>query len=79
MLKLSGWVPDRHNAGYGTHPGELLSISELRAGGFWPEQVGKSYLFGKILPARMDARLLATCAVIRSGWASRAVCWIYDV
>ena len=24
MLKLPGWVPDWHNAGYGTHPGELF-------------------------------------------------------
>ena len=55
MLKLPGWVPDRHNAGCGTRSGELLSISEPRAGGFWSEQVGESYLFGKILPARAYA------------------------
>ena len=58
MLKLSGVgsvpgiVPVRT-------PGELfvyaLLLSGPRAGGFWPEQVGKSYLFGKILPARAYA------------------------
>ena len=46
---------------------------------FWLEQVGKSYLFGTILPARGYAWVFLMRPIIRSGWASRAVCWIYDV
>ena len=30
----------------------LPALIATRAGGFWREQVGKSYLVGKILPAR---------------------------
>lgn len=35
-------------------PTNAVSVSfiSLRAGGLWHEQVGKSYLFGEILPAR---------------------------
>ena len=30
----------------------LPALIATRAGGFWREQTGKSYLFGEILPAR---------------------------
>ena len=48
----------------------VVGHQDSRAGGFWPEQVGKSYLFGKIRPARGVIRVARNLAEVRR-WVVR--------
>ena len=48
----------------------VVGHQDSRTGGFWPEQVGKSYLFGKIRPARGVIRVARNLAEVRR-WVVR--------
>ena len=61
MLKLSGWVPDRHNAGYGTRSGELFVYALQNR-----EQIGFRRADSNPLSFRRNTTCSRVCTIARN-------------